>query len=97
MEISNKNLAIIMTIFFFITTILVTMVYIELNTPELIVDDIDLSNRWGFIKSAVYENHSEALYFVVKTQGRTPEEIAETTFHELAHYYAIEQEEHFCK
>ena len=34
-------------------------------------------------------------YFCVATAGRTPIEVAETTFHELAHYYIHYDEEHF--
>lgn len=34
-------------------------------------------------------------YFCVKTVGRTPEEIAKTTFHELSHYFVMNNPEHF--
>ncbi len=34
-------------------------------------------------------------YFCVWTKDRKPEAIAETTFHELAHYYNYEEKEHF--
>lgn len=34
-------------------------------------------------------------YFCVYTYDQTPEEITETTYHELAHYYIMTYEEHF--
>jgi len=34
--------------------------------------------------------------FFVVTKDRTSEEIAETTFHELSHYYADKDNKHFC-
>lgn len=40
--------------------------------------------------------YSNKGYFCVLTRGRTPDEIAQTTFHELAHYYINNDEEHFC-
>jgi hypothetical protein len=40
--------------------------------------------------------YSHPDYYCVWTEGRTPQAIAETTFHELAHYYAYDNSSHFC-
>jgi len=39
--------------------------------------------------------YSDPNYFCVWTEGRTQIEIAETTYHELAHYYSYKDTEHF--
>jgi len=41
-----------------------------------------------------YYVHGE--YFLVQTRDKTFEEIAETTFHELAHMYVFRNPEHYC-
>jgi hypothetical protein len=50
---------------------------------------IDFGNKYGF--------YHEQGFFCVRTKDMTPEQVAETTFHELAHYY-VEQVDrnHFC-
>jgi len=39
--------------------------------------------------------YSNAGYFCVQTKGLTKSEVAETTFHELAHYYTDRGDNHF--
>lgn len=46
-------------------------------------------NAWGF--------YSDKGYFCVATAGREPNDVAETTYHELAHYYAEYDNYHFCE
>lgn len=64
--------------------------YIFSNAYDFIPGNgVDFGNKWGF--------YNTQGYFCVRTKDRSPEEVAETTFHELAHYYVEEVDRnHFC-
>lgn len=47
-------------------------------------------------EKGVHGVYSHPEYFCVWTKDREPRDIAQTTFHELAHYYSYRDSEHFC-
>lgn len=63
---------------------------------EGIERDAFCNHRFNKANDTIVNGYAHgAEYFVVYTKGRTFEEIASTTFHELAHIYASADHEHF--
>jgi len=77
---------------------------VGLNYDEDCEFDVLVDQKFNYMKidnvsggaSLAQGYYSSPDYFCVKTKGRSFEAIAETTFHELAHHYSMQEEEHFC-
>ena len=91
----TKGEGLLLTIIFILSCLYVyevakdgTMTFIGINET---LEDYENNNTQ---MAGFYNN---AGYFCVATKGRTSIEIAETTMHELAHYYVDSDEDHFVK
>lgn len=62
------------------------------GTIQDIYNEIKTDNGTKEFSNGYYSTKG---YFCILTKERTPEEIARTTFHEMAHYFEYEQPEHF--
>lgn len=97
---SLRKLFFVTAIVFFLCIVLISIFYVgeKVSVVKSVYDcqcdacDMRFNKDDGLGINGVYAHPN---YFCVWTNNRTPEAVAQTTFHEISHYYLKHDPEHF--